>query len=494
MSGYWAGLVEGVQGRREAAYQENFARAQQNRQMADRVFQYLLASRDPQIQQLALGGLMQPAGGRKKGLAGFLGEVGSESDPILEQIVGRMNEQIPDEGQGGGPSPPIPGSAAMSPNQPVRPGSQPLNISPAGAPMTLGGADAWSQPGGADAMTGAPPPGMDEMGGMVGMAPPAPPESPYKRRGTGVPTAEEIAESTAVAQQRGRLSAITTALQGAQVPQEQIQDALLGAVGAPQRQRNPAAVSQWGVKLPGSDVVQPVIFDPDTAQYVLSGRQPIPQGAEMVRMTGSNGSVPRSAKEPDPGSPTGWSKVFYDTETGQELYRVPDTPFVPPPALSGTFNTMDANQNNVVRGITRGGAPGPVLGVAPGQQASPDQSSAEALLVEVDKLITSASQPRFAGAPRRPLLPAQLDQITQERAAAAGLPYTTYQQLVAATKLPASRQVQPPAGTPAGTSAPATPESAAERVRRRALANRSATTPPPAAPARGRGAGPGPAR
>src|SRR3972149_255113 len=122
---YWTGLVSGYQGAREAEVA--------NRALPDRVFAQLLASEDKQMQELALSGLMQPVGTRKKGLGGFFGEV--ESNPVISQIVAAMNEMIPDRSSAPVP-PPRPGAAAMSTTVPVQPGGAPITPPP---PMTLPG-------------------------------------------------------------------------------------------------------------------------------------------------------------------------------------------------------------------------------------------------------------------------------------------------------------------------------------------------------------------
>lgn len=509
---FFEGLVGGIQEARKAELQRNLDLELQNRQAADRVFSYLLASRDPQLQQLALSGLMQPTG-KKKGLAGFLGQV--ESNPYMDRVLARMNEWVPADG-GGGPTPPVPGSAAMSANAPVEPGSTPINIPNPPAPPD------WTQPqedpqqmaaaaaadaAGPDAMPGL------AAGGGVGVPPPTPPlESPWKRRGTSVPTAEEIAEATGLAQLKGRARAIEEMLTSAGATPDEIQDALMGLAGAPRNNRNLSAVSQFGVILPGQTEPVPVLLDQQRG-YVTAGGQPLPQGAKMVRMSGASGgagAVTSTMQDSDEtrmwliengadpaqvggGSPTGYWRV---RQTPQGLLVQPGE-YSPPPALSGTYNTLDTNNNQVVRGITRAGAPGPVLGAATTQPASDDQAAASALLDEVTVELRNREAPRFNGGPRRPLGPAERDTLVTELAKRSQLPYTTYQQLVQATKVAPARQVTPsgPPAPPSGAATDgATVESTAERVRRRALENRQnaqqgAPQAPPAPP-RGRGAGP----
>lgn len=460
---YWSGLVEGFQGRREAEYTKNAEREVQNRAMADRVFSHLLQSRDPEMQRLALSGLMSPTG-KKQGLAGFLGQV-TDVNPLIDQIVSRSNEMIPDEGSATPsapttpttPTPPAaPGSAAMSTNAPVEPQSAPIAQvpMPPEAPPTAGGMG---------------PPDMAQLGPMgqgglgVGMPPPPPPEHPMHRRGTGVPTAEEIAGATAQAQLEGRVKAGTSALQAAGATPEEIQQAIMGMLGAPQNQRNFQAPA-WAVIEPDSGNPVPVAFDTTTGNFTFTDGSPVPKGAKFVRMSGgaSGGGVPRTGREPDPNSSTGWSKVFYDTATGQELYRVDDVPFVPPPAYAGTTVLPDLSQPGVnqVVPVKREGGTGPALGDQPSAVKSDTQIQAESLKAAVDAeidLFLRSTINRAAGMP-----PAQRDQVVQRKAVALGLPYKTYDAILAAigTARPVTQREAVTGGT------------VAERVRARALQNR----------------------
>jgi hypothetical protein len=152
MPNYWGGLIEGFQGRREQEYVQNYQRDLQNRQLADRVFQHLLASRDAPMQELAMRGLMSPTGTRKGGLDGFLGGTEDAVSPLIQQIIARSNAMVPDDSAGApqstAPQPAArPGGAAMSTNAPVQPGST-IALPPAGRQ----GADA----GGPDRVRTAP--------------------------------------------------------------------------------------------------------------------------------------------------------------------------------------------------------------------------------------------------------------------------------------------------------------------------------------------------
>ena len=497
MPDYWGGLVEGFQGRREKAYQENYERELQNRQMADKVFDYLLKSRDPQMQQLALSGMMNPLS-RKKGFRGFLGEV--ESNPFLAQVVSRMNEEIPEEQPVGAP-PASPGSAAMSTNVPVQAGSEPIPRYEE-APGPLGG-------GGMEAVPPGPPPLGPEMGGPMagppGMPGP-PPESKFKRRGTGVPTAEEIAEANAQAQLQGRIKAAVTGLTQAGATREEIESAIMGLSGAPRPARRLTQVSGWGVKIPGSDIVQPVLLDENVGGYVLAGGQALPQGSQMVRMSGaaSGGGALTSTVEDssetrqqlialgaDPaviarGTGTGYWRMRQDL-AGNVLVQPGE--YTPPPAFSGTTEiTAPTNPRIPIRGgIQRGGGGVTPLGDIDQPVKSQLQLDAEALRTAVDdevKLRLTGVQGRLKG-----VKPADRDQIVRLKAQAMGLPYRTYDEVIRAAG----------ATTPIATREREEGGSTAERVLRRAMQQRQEeqqarppVKPPP--PSRARGAGPGPVR
>lgn len=468
---YWSGLVEGFQARRESELLKNYQLEEKNRQMADRVYTHLLQSRDPRMQEMALSALANPIQ-RKKGLGGFLGQV--EADPFMGQIVDRMNEMVPDEGMGGGPAPPRPGSAAMSTNVPVEPGSQPLQLPgqplpPEPPPAMPGGGPAGPPPLGPQAAAAAPGVGMPP--------PPAPVESKWKRRGTGVPTAEEIAEASAHAQRQGQSRALVEQLTAAGASPQEIEDALLASYGLPRSERV-SPVAQWGVQLTTDGPVQPVFLDQSTRSYVLPGGRPLPPGAQMVRMT-SGGGVPRSSKIPDPNSSTGWSKVFYDTASGEELYRVDDTPFVPPPVFAGTGTFAEPGTGVPIRGgIPRGGGAPISLGDVPSEEPSKLQTDAKALVTIIDRRINLERRPRV------PLRPGRLDEVAREEARKMGLTFQSYAEVVrASTSTP---PVTPRERTEGG--------SAVERVLRnlqqRGVTGGGVPPPPPAPPARATGAGP----
>lgn len=510
-SGYWGGLIEGFQGRREAELENNFKQEQLNRAASDRVFQYLLQSRDPMMQQLALQGLAEPIS-KKKGFRGFMGEF--ESNPAVASVLARMNEMVPDEGPGpaahapglsGGP--PAPGSAAMSTNQPVRPGSAPIQmpgvpLPPEPPPM---GASGGGPGGGGPAATASP---LGTMGtppveGAAGAPIPPPPSlNRWTRRGTGVPTAEEVAEMNARIPLETRIAAAHTNL-----PADDANRAIMGILGAPQSPRQFMPENAWGVRLQKDGPVVPVSFDTTTGSYILPDGTPVPKTAEMVRMTGAAGggagltSVIRDSPavrmqygiEPSEVTPSGYWKIkqFPDGST-----QVMASEYTPPPAFAGTGTILDANNNAMLVGVPRGGGAPVPLGASPNPQASTDQSVAQSLLADVQQRITAAETPRLPGLPKKPLTAAQRDQIVKQAAGEAGLPYTNYFELQRATRIAPARQVTPKPGTPSATTAPTGTLTTAERVRQRAIeitqGGGSATAPPskPSAPARATGAGP----
>lgn len=352
----------------------------------------------------------------------------------------------------------------------------------------------------------------------VAAPPPAPPESKWKRRGTGIPLAEEIAEANAQAQLQGRIRAATTALQAAGASPDDIQRAIMGMAGAPQSQHDLSGVNQWGVRLVPDGPVLPVLLD-QNGGYKLANGQPLPPGAEMVRMSGAAGGgagltsyVEDSPEQrmqlqsqypglqlPPGQSPTGYLKLQV---RGDGTAMAVPAEFTPPPAYSGTATGYDANGNPAVLGVPRQGVPGNVIAPAVTGQPTAEQSDATALLADVERSIAAAETPRIAGMPKKPLTAQQRDQIARERASAAQLPYTTYFEVQQASKQqrrPSPAPTQPkPVATPGGGG---TALSMAEQIRQRALEIQSGKgvsgagiTPPPAEPAvggvRGRGTGP----
>lgn len=515
---YWTGLAQGFQERRESEYKKNYERELQNRQMSDRVFSYLLNSRDPEMQHLALQGLMQPIG-RKKGFKGFMGEMDPAAAPFLSQVVARMNEMVPETGYPAAAPPPPSGAAAMSTNAPVEPGAAPIEGTPMPQEAVLSrpipegpepdaSVTAPMLPGDTGPIAGPVGPGPAPVTAMPagpGLPPGPPPPSQFKRRGTGVPNAEEIAEQNARATLAGRINAARTALTAAGATPDEIESAILGLSGAPRPQRNLSQVAQWGVKIPGSDIVQPVLLDQNKG-YVLPGGDPLPPGAQMIRMSGSAGGGALTTRIPDTpearqyllaqgvdpaeivsGSPSGYWKLIKrpDGTVGAQADM-----YTPPPAYSGTLETTDPNNPRVpVRApILRQGGLGPPIGDVDQPVKSQTQLSAEALKDAVDeevRLVMGSTLGRARG-----VSPAARDAIVAQKAQSyqPPLPYRTYDQIVAAIKgaTPISTREREEGGTMAEKV-----RAAANEARQQQGAQAPAAARPPARPSM-RSQGPGP--
>lgn len=495
----FTGFVSGFNAERDRAYKENMDREVANRAMADRVFTTLLQSRDNDMQLLALQGLAAPID-RKKGLAGYFGGVENGANPIYQHILDRANELVPDTS--GAPAPTAtPGSAAMSTNQTTRPGSEP--IAPAGGGMP-GTPLPPEQPPATDTSSGvtASPPDLLPMGGgAAGMpmgAPPPPPPNPYKRRGTGVPTAHEIAFDNAQSAITGALSGIDIGMRGS-TPQT-IEEAKLGRLGAPRSNRNLTQVSQWGVRLTKDGPVLPVLLDQDGG-YKLADGQPIPPNAEMVRMSGgagTGGAGLSSYVEDNPEqraqlmtqypglqlppgmSPTGYLKI--QIRPDGSAMAIP-AEFTPPPAYAGTVQLPDLTNPRVaqVAPVLRGGGIGGALGDVPRAEKSELQLNAEALIAAVDKRV---QEERYGGTR---VAQGKRDQVTMEEATKLGLPFRTYAEAVRAAR----------STEPVTTRQRTTGGSTAERVLRRLQQGPGAIgaappppPPPPPGPVRSQGPGP----
>lgn len=486
--GYLTGFLEGFTGRRNEVHAEELKLDEARRAQEGRLYEHLLASRDPEIRALALQGLFESAqpSGKKKGLRGYLGELQGSS--VFPQIQALANQLVPDEPtpHQGPAAPAIPGGAAMSTNTPVQHGSTPI-ASP-GMPTERISEPTFMPPP-AEPEPGQPPtPAMDTMG-MMG----PPMESKFKRRGTQVPTAEEIAEYQARIPLQTKIGMAQQFL-----PPDLAQKATMGILGAPQSNRNLSAVSQWGVRLQPGGPVLPVLLDQTGGGYTLSDGTPVPPTAEMVRMSGGTGqggitATVRDSPEvrtqygipPEEKTPTGYWKIKQNPD-GSSIFIASE--FVPPPTFSGTTTILDDSGNPIRAGVPRsGGAPVPI-GDAPEAGPTVVQTDAQGLLAAVDKIITAETNTVLG---RKPT-PARMDQIVKEQAGKLGMPYVTYAELQRAAK---SRPVQTPRERREQTVNPGM--SMVDRVRQRALQNMQqgtrpspVATPPPAQPS-ARAVGPG---
>jgi len=512
-SPFYSGLFEGFQGRRQSEYERNLEAEGKAREAESNVYKYLLQSTDPKIQSLAMAGLFESArpGTRAKGLRGFMGEV--QGGEIYPQILSAMEEQVPDAGT---PSA-KPQSAALPSTTPVHGGpigTTPPQGPPAAAAMPQVPEDITAAlgMGAPESGFGAPAPGGPAGMGMVGQAPP---EHPTHRRGTGVPTAEEVAARTMRAQLQARIQVATESLTEAGATPDEIQRTIMGMMGAPQNARM-FDTPTFAVIDPTTNQPTPVSFDHTTGRFAFPDGSPVPRGAKYVRMAGSAGA-PLTTKIPDTpegrqyliangadpvevnaGSPTHYWKLVTKPDG---TVGVQADIFVPPPNFIGTAQGLDANGNPVLFGVPRGGgAPGPGNIIAPAVTGQPteEQSNAAALLAEINEAVKAAEAPVYPGQPPQRLTPLQRDTIARERASAARLPYTTYYEVQQAARQ--QRRPSPSPTTPKPAAVPGGGGSAmslADQVRADLLAQQAgragaAPAPPPAAapPARARGAGP----
>jgi hypothetical protein len=462
-SPFYSGLFEGFDTTRESRYQENLKAEADARAQEGNVYKYLLSSSDPKIQALAMSGLFESArpGSRAKGLKGFMGEV--QGGEIYPQILSAMEEQVSDQA-----APPAkPNSAALPSTTPVHGGPSTSFINPQGTEATAPGgfvsprAAAGAGEGLAAGAMGGPapeaPPGL--------AAPPAPVEHPTHRRGTGVHTAEEVAEATAKAGVAGKLSGIDAGFAGA--PPDIVQRAKLGVIGAPMPIDRGAA---------GPLMADP--NDPDTpiptlrigGQIVRADTQePVSGLIGYVKPT-TGGRVTKTMR--DPRSSTGYSSVTYDA-TGVEQFRVP-VEYNPPPAYGGTAVIDDpaSPTHRSVAPINRGGGMGAPLAPAPAPegQATADQAEAEGW---VKAVAAKVREGRILPGTAKGAYDATTKAVTQGK-------YQTYEDL------------QKAAQKSGGVGATDTRGSVADRVAARLRQNQQGFqgAPPPAAPARARGAGP----
>ena len=453
---YLSGLLEGFQAAREQRQLQSQEQDAQRRKQEGDLYQYLLQSQDPQIQSLALSGLFESArpGTKAKGLRGFMGEV--EGGEIYPQIRSLMDQLVPEKAPNSSPNPPArPGSAALPGTSLVDPGGMPEQALAAEPPPVSPFARVGQE--------GLPPSNRDlDAAAGQDLAPPAnplataagatpAPVSRFKRRGTGVPTAEEIAEASSRAQMRGRIQEITTQLQQAGAAPELIQRAILGIAGAPMPLDSTSA---------GPMLADP--RDPETPIPTVRHRDGTVVRIDGLPLAGLVGWV----KPQSQGA--GLTAPIRDSPETRQQYGIPPTAvtssgywkikvlpdgtaqwvaseYTPPPAFGGVTTIMDPSSSTGVSTLQispRGGAAKKV-GETP--QTSPTQEQAEAVgyLRAVDQEILRVTKP-VDGEP--PILPLTFrDDIVQK---ITGGRYLSYPSLVAATQ-----RTKPTAGTPSATSA-----------------------------------------
>src|SRR5438093_445137 len=133
LQGLLTGLAGSVYADQQRIEQENLRRSDEARQREGKIYEALLNSSDPDIQSLALTGLLHTAqpGKRAKGIRGWLGEL--EASPILPQMRQLLQTPVtetkpilgPAERQGYIPAtPPATLPAAQSANVPTELGAE----------------------------------------------------------------------------------------------------------------------------------------------------------------------------------------------------------------------------------------------------------------------------------------------------------------------------------------------------------------------------------
>jgi hypothetical protein len=491
-------MLEGFRGRGDEIYQQAVKDDLARRDMEGKLFTHLLGSRDPEIRALALQGMYEGAQPtqRKKGWRGFLGEIQQSSTfPQIQQLADQL---VPDEP----PTPQsTPASAAMSTNAPVEPGSAPIT------PPAYEEQTSYPRVGGGVALTPIPP----HQGAPTAPTPiPAAPEGPpqtqplgqgtpppagpvgFHKRGTQVPTAEEIAEYQARIPTETRIG-----LAKKYLPEEEAKRAIMGVLGAPQANRQFAAPT-FAVEDPVNGNPVPVAFDYSTGRFYFTDGTPVPRGAKFVQMSrGAGGAgltstirdTPQLRAEygigPEEVTPSGYWKV---KQLPDGSYQYVASEYTPPPAFGGTTTVLEGGTGVPVRaGVPRGGGKPVPLGDEPSTEPARVQQAAQGLLAAVDKILLQEQV--GPGGMRKAVPPARMDAVVKEQAVAQGLPYQSYAELQQAAKVkpkvtPRQEVTQDQAGM-----------SMADRVRARALKPLGGAPPAPA-PQKpsARAVGPGPGR
>lgn len=133
--GWLEGLIGGFSARKSEIEAQNLEEARLAQQREGRIFEALLSSPDPEIQSMAVAGLLDSANPKKRkgGLRGWMGEM--EQSPYLPRIQELINTPVPVTKET------IP-STQISQGIPLAPGSQPAAmpqsnaVQPGGAPPT----------------------------------------------------------------------------------------------------------------------------------------------------------------------------------------------------------------------------------------------------------------------------------------------------------------------------------------------------------------------
>jgi hypothetical protein len=336
---YTIGVLKGFMGRQDEERARQLEADARRREVEGKIYESLLQSQDPEVQRMAMSGLFESAmpGKKKRGLAGYLGEI--EGGTIYPALQRYTEEMIPVPGRGGGPSPPRPGGAAMPASQTVTPGSPPIGVGPAptmaGAPPPSPTASvspeevtdymqAGLSPAGAERAAGGPPP---EVAAGTREPPPAitpyapvqmsPPPVPMRRRGTGVATAQdirdqqhqdrmELARLQGIAEEQGLLDMRALAIQEGRL--EDVPD--INAWIAINQQRKGGGY-QWKTYMDAAGNPQVYRVDPRTGEVIeQEGLSPMPTARNSVAMNDAarilgaqNGQGYQNMQDIPPGHP-----------------------------------------------------------------------------------------------------------------------------------------------------------------------------------------------
>lgn len=261
------------------------------------IFQHLLGSDDPEIQSLALTGLLDTANPRRKS-AGFRGWIGeTDASPYLQQVqqliatpVVEQRRTLPSRQAVGASSlatPPPPQGAAMSQSSPVQPGG------PTQEPPQMN----------------TPPPQVPQLGGMQMQQSPPQPYAVERARRVFLTGADKI-KADSIAREQGEIEGMRAGYLAAGFSEDETQELLRAAVV----RRNAAGVSGYAEGTTIADDKSPTGY----SQILYSRNNPreqirIPAPAPAVRAFGTERNAAILALFPgrDPQSLTTqeWTQV-----------------------------------------------------------------------------------------------------------------------------------------------------------------------------------------
>lgn len=411
---YFAGLAGGFSEAATEERQRRQAKAERDAQMEQSILGTLVQSDNPELQQIALTGLLMSAQPRAKakGLGGWLGEV--EASPALGSVRKWMAR---------------PGAAALPPASPVEPKAQapgrPVGLQfPSGE--TLGGPEPASAGPMPDATQGPPP-------------------------FTGIFMTEA---QKAAARREAELNAGLRVYRGAQTPEER--DLIAAQLGRPERRFGKEEYLLTVDDGQGGTQKVAGYWDQDVGEYrTAQGEKVYPLGVERPGSGASTAPIIRSGI---PDGKGGFWDVWYDRETLQEIQRTPSYERADPNASpSGMFVGPGGLPYQY-----RGGVAQPIAGAPPvaEPQRRPSSLAAGGILVGYkDKftqrtggLATLAPETSEELATKRRWLEAEIKRIP-ELAAEIDWDGDLISQLTAIESRDKTRGAEPPAG-PAAPTAP----------------------------------------